>query len=898
MKNLFPTLRGAQHPCRYCNVPFNSLSDPAFSGEFVTQKQFLSIQASSDDHIKKKSYKKSDSAFTNVGFGGCRRGIHGNTPPENVHALRQGLIVMVLDGLYGCKKVNSADKKRDNKYRAAIAEWQDKCKEEAKERRLDWKTLTRAKLDRIIPFTDVIDINNMDFAQAAGNSWIHIDEDCGDGVEELPEEELELARQQSRQKQIDSGVFAGDVTLEVNFIAFVLGRQLQHQSDRELPRVYFPRGVVHRKKIQAHEQVGLLLITLFIITSSYCQSASEDSLVTKIGTTRHSKFVQAIEWLLMIDETLCASRIPFDNARGPRIRKSDLPHLESAVRIFLETVKTVVDRQKGDGHSTIKFHLLPHMIQDIARFGLASNVSGSAGESQFLENFKIPASTTQLRDSTFDQQMYNRQHEIQVIHRASQLMQLSQAAVSSEIHQSTAVDDETVTSDMRRFLGARCEPQPGDLADDYGDNGLSCHTYTVLNVSPAFPAHPNSLPPAQLMPEILYMGKHDSKRAMAFKDKSAVYLDSRGKKVGTPECRCLGSFNPIFAKILDFFKPVLLASPHKRINLYTSMKKNGVTYRADPFTPHQQSDMPQYSEISEEAIHEGNSFGKAWNDWALFVWEENSESDAAVLRKRRYPGQISIFFLVLDDDERHFYSSNLPMFRPGHNIPHQQRVRKKQRRQQVPNDQLPNDPIQETGAHCLVVLTKKPLYGFLNPRAAPLASQEQMHGSRLLYWEKKERWPSLSDETDSSHIKPPFRMRPISAKHLELPVVAVPDISPHFDKNKTKAGKTIKLIRWTHEDYEAGYTFLVPRNMWHRIFLMDAREIAAKESLPPTTGQRRKGRKKTSQPVSSWDLGDSESDRDSESDDEESNQEGGHPPHILKYESDSDDSNGLCMCCS
>ena len=126
-----------------------------------------------------------------------------------------------------------------------------------------------------------------------------------------------------------------------------------------------------------------------------------------------SGYIKILEQLMCFEEFLKTTR-----QRG--IKRKDLPAVKYYTCVLLDTIKQVVNRQEGDGFDNIKFHLIVHMAShDIYRFGSAANVSGSAGECQFKENFKLPASTTQLRDLKFDQQLYERRHQHLFITRCS-----------------------------------------------------------------------------------------------------------------------------------------------------------------------------------------------------------------------------------------------------------------------------------------------------------------------------------------------------------------------------------------------------------------------------------------------------------------------------------------------
>jgi hypothetical protein len=54
------------------------------------------------------------------------------------------------------------------------------------------------------------------------------------------------------------------ILMELDSIARRIGRFLSHQSDRELPRTYFPLGVTAGTKLSGHEYQGVLLVVLIM----------------------------------------------------------------------------------------------------------------------------------------------------------------------------------------------------------------------------------------------------------------------------------------------------------------------------------------------------------------------------------------------------------------------------------------------------------------------------------------------------------------------------------------------------------------------------------------------------------------------------------------------------------
>ena len=93
-------------------------------------------------------------------------------------------------------------------------------------------------------------------------------------------------------------------------------------------------------------------------------------------------------YITILEQLMCFEEF-LKTTRQKGIQRADLPALRYFTCVLLDTIKRVVNKQRGNGFDIIKFHLMVHMISDdISRFSSPANISGSAGESQFKENFK------------------------------------------------------------------------------------------------------------------------------------------------------------------------------------------------------------------------------------------------------------------------------------------------------------------------------------------------------------------------------------------------------------------------------------------------------------------------------------------------------------------------------
>jgi hypothetical protein len=88
--------------CHYCNIPTNKTSDPHHPFKYIHDKDiFKLVQAVGGKRkLQELSHHCIPNAFRHVCFGGCPRGIHGNTIAELLHVIQSGLHVYAIDALF------------------------------------------------------------------------------------------------------------------------------------------------------------------------------------------------------------------------------------------------------------------------------------------------------------------------------------------------------------------------------------------------------------------------------------------------------------------------------------------------------------------------------------------------------------------------------------------------------------------------------------------------------------------------------------------------------------------------------------------------------------------------------------------------------------------------------
>jgi len=187
---------------------------------------------------------------------------------------------------------------------------------------------------------------------------------------------------------------------EVNALAKILGKFFAHQSDRDLPKTNFAKGIFEGK-IMGKEFSGVMLLIAAILASTYGQKL----LKTKHG--RQFKGQGAIEdWLLLVELLLeWESFLKLD-----LIERKYLKRLQKKHRYLMFIMKKIVKRTEGVGFKFMKFHGILHLLGDMEAYGVPNNVDTGANESHHKVTKKA-AKLTQKDMSVFEKQTATRLYE-------------------------------------------------------------------------------------------------------------------------------------------------------------------------------------------------------------------------------------------------------------------------------------------------------------------------------------------------------------------------------------------------------------------------------------------------------------------------------------------------------
>ncbi len=205
-----------------------------------------------------------------------------------------------------------------------------------------------------------------------------------------------------------------------------IGKRLSRHSDRNLPRMNFPKGFSSGKNLMGHEITGCLLVKLFAFhTTRFRQIFSSHSKKSKklkgsgSGLQRLQNVKHIEDWILIVSSLLQWHQW----MKQSIISKAQVRKSHCAVQWLMRQVARVAPRPKGMGNNTIKTHLVLHLSEDILDHGVPDNVNSAYAESAHIPLSKITARNTQKRATTFTRQAANRYTENLAIASAWQDMQ-------------------------------------------------------------------------------------------------------------------------------------------------------------------------------------------------------------------------------------------------------------------------------------------------------------------------------------------------------------------------------------------------------------------------------------------------------------------------------------------
>ena len=206
--------------------------------------------------------------------------------------------------------------------------------------------------------------------------------------------------------RVDYRLFSPKLKRVCERAMYIWGVCLTHQSDRGLPRVFFPQGAMSTEKLNARDYAGLILLDLLLLCSTLGDFLFGDLLTAREAEDKGYRRLALLgddkidSWMDLFDKMLLMDAFERSEFVTERYRKRYGQFLLG----YSKTYKTTLDKHSGNGMKKIKFHSKTHRADQIRNFGVSTNGDTEKTEQLHRDKAKMPGKNTQKRYQRLDQQ--------------------------------------------------------------------------------------------------------------------------------------------------------------------------------------------------------------------------------------------------------------------------------------------------------------------------------------------------------------------------------------------------------------------------------------------------------------------------------------------------------------
>ena len=185
---------------------------------------------------------------------------------------------------------------------------------------------------------------------------------------------------------------------DINALGKLVGRLIAHQSERDVPKTNFSKGIFEKGKIMGKEFTGVLLIIAVIL-----QVKRGRDLLKGTRKRNFKDSWQREDWSLLVETLLeWEAFLKLDTMKREHVTKLRRKH-----HYIMYLMKKIARRSEGMGLKVMKFHGILHLVQDILAFGVPSVVDTGPNESHHKVT-KVAAKLTQRNIRVFEWQTARR----------------------------------------------------------------------------------------------------------------------------------------------------------------------------------------------------------------------------------------------------------------------------------------------------------------------------------------------------------------------------------------------------------------------------------------------------------------------------------------------------------
>ena len=233
---------------------------------------------------------------------------------------------------------------------------------------------------------------------------------------------------------------------ELNAIARALGKLFKRQSDRDLPRLNFTKGI-RRGKLMAHEMSGMMVV---LVACLRCTKGRRLLLNESRGKSKtfFGNLNLINDWILLL-ETLLQWEAWM---KEPEMTVFDVQRARIKIPEIMEMEKYVGQRSGGMQFKVFKFHASLHLPDDILSFGVPAHVNTQSDESHHKKS-KTAAIHTQRRMKSFCIQTARNLHSMDIVDAGMQ--EIRNGRVPWDYYYEDEDDNDVQATDEDSFTGDR-----------------------------------------------------------------------------------------------------------------------------------------------------------------------------------------------------------------------------------------------------------------------------------------------------------------------------------------------------------------------------------------------------------------------------------------------------------
>lgn len=573
--------------CRKCDTPYSETDNPYFSHKYLTRGQITNSK-----HINREERDKSDgkrycnqvgfhylphgNAFDCLDFG-LKDGfdhVSQRTAYDIQHAIRMGNESRAINGfrtLIHRKNARPTAKKQKNKLS-------------------NDEMVIQREMEELNALPDLVEDDD---GQGTGGVILVGDTTPGEMASAITPTGTSVSGATCTNKKF---VFSRIPKHVSEKAMLIWGTLLSQQSDRGLPRTYFPQGALSTDKLNCHEYPGLLLLySLLLVSTIGIQfTGSKDQKVERdtfkrqgwLGDKHRHQWLRVLERLFLHDAFI----------HSDSMTKGDVVLYEWYVHRYLTKIKLVVNRKEGARFCFLKFHMNVHIPGDIIKYSVPNNTDTEVGESNHKDITKKTAARTQLRSKQLDWQTAHRYWENLVV----------ALCVGRFLALQPGRKKETPISPLPRGF-THCFGREGLFAIPKGKKIVETSFVEQTDLNSGIfllKKGENTEDDVSVLDSVGSKSDDDSEQEPRPKKQKkdfgpiekAFWTDDQGKTGKTPGV----SLQAILENFLT--KTVSPACERRLLRLANEVKIDGVIYRASPGRTAQRS------------------HNSGWNDWAYAYW--------------------------------------------------------------------------------------------------------------------------------------------------------------------------------------------------------------------------------------------------------------------------------------